>query len=132
MAPPIVQPTNKSTNTHVKLGIRTSQDKMPNPNQVQNPNMNPNTNINNNHVHTKQCQHNHPHNHTQINMHRPLTQTWLNPSFVLCNVMLLAYGFTFIYEFIAVSKPSYWIVALVLYLILYFIVLWCYYKTVCS
>lgn len=45
---------------------------------------------------------------------------------------MIAFSFLFIYEFIFISKPSFWLPVLIIFCFLLFMTLWCYYTTVCS
>lgn len=67
--------------------------------------------------------HKHRHNHP--------TKSWLNLSFLAANLFILAFSFIFLYEFIIVSPPSFWVPALVIYILLFILTYWSYWMTVC-
>ena len=61
-----------------------------------------------------------------------MKKSWLNPSFIAANILIYIFGFVFIYEFIVIAKPVFWLPVLIVCCVLLFLTLWCYYATVCS
>jgi hypothetical protein len=92
---------------------------------------NPNLSAHNNMPHGPKCNHNDPnHKHNHKHPHLNMKKSWFNPSFILANIIILGFGFIFIYEFIAISKPYFWITALVIFCVLFALTYWSYLSTV--
>lgn len=70
-----------------------------------------------------------PPQHQHKHVHK---KSFLNPSFIGAILAILALSFAFIFQYIIIAKPTFWIPALVIFLILFAMTQWSYFSTVCT